>query len=126
VGAAVTLLIAAVPSAVARVVVGSQVEGGERNLWVVPVLALFVAFAVGGHTAAKSRPTSPYRQAAASAVVAFGAFLSFTLVRRLLSGDGLSFPLLVTLALLFQITVSLALLGGYVAWRQHRSNSLTP
>jgi hypothetical protein len=120
VGAAITLVIAAVPIAVVRLVVGSQAEGAERNLWVVPVLALFVAFAVGGHTAAKSRPVAPYRQAATSAFIAFGAFLAFTLARRLLGGEGLSFPLVVTLAVLFQVCVSLALLGGYVAWRRTR------
>ena len=119
-GAAVTLGIAAFPIAVVRLVVGSQSERGERNLWGVPVLALFVAFAVGGYRAARSRPAAPYRQAAASAVIAFAGFLAFTLARRLLSGEGLSFPLVVTLAVLFQITVSLALLGGYVAWRRSR------
>ncbi len=119
-GAALTLSIAAVPIAVVRVVVGSQAEGFERSLWVVPVVALFVAFAVGGHTAAKARPTAPYRHAASSAVVAFAAFVAFTLARRLLGGEGLSFPLVVTLAMLFQVTVSLALLGGYVAWRRSR------
>jgi len=121
VGAAVTLGIAAVPIAIVQVVVGSEAEGYEQSLWVVPVVALFVAFAVGGHTAAKSRPTAPYRHAAASAVLAFGAFLAFTLARRLLGSEGLTFPLMVTLAMLFQVTVSLALGGGYVAWRQSRS-----
>ena len=118
-GAAVTLGIAAVPIAVVRAAVGSEAEGIERHLWVVPVMALFVAFMVGGHTAAKSRPTAPYRHAAASSVVAFAA-LAFTIARRLLWGEGLSFPLVVTLAMLFQITVSLSLVGGYVAWRQSR------
>jgi len=120
VGAAVTLAIAAIPIAVVSAVVGSDAEGFERNLWVVPVVALFVAFAVGGHTAARSRPLAPYRHAAASAALAFAVFLAFTLARRLLGGDGLSFPMVVTLAMLFQVTVSLALGGGYVAWRQSR------
>ena len=120
VGAAITLAVAAVPIAVVRVVVGSQAEGGERNLWVIPVVALFVAFAIGGHTAAKSRPTAPYRHAATSAFIAFGTFLAFTLARRLLGGEGLSFPLVITLTVLFQVSVSLSLLGGYVAWRQSR------
>ena len=120
VGAAITLVIAAVPIVVTRLVVGSHAEGAERNLWVVPVLALFVAFAVGGHSSAKSRPAAPFRQAATSAFMAFGAFLAFTLARRLLGGEGLSFPLVVTLVVLFQVTVSLALLGGYLAWRRSR------
>lgn len=120
VGAAVTLGMAAIPIALVRVVVGGETEGFERNLWVVPVVVLFVAFGVGGHTAAKSRPTAPYRHAAASAVIAFAAFLAFTLARRILGGEGLSFPLVVTLTMMFQVTVSLALVGGYVAWRQSR------
>lgn len=124
-GAAITLGIAAVPIVLVRIVVGSQAEGNQGSLWVVPVVALFVAFAVGGHTAAKSRPAAPYRHAASSAVIAFAAFLAFTLGRRLLGGAGLSFPLVVTLAILFQVTVSLALVGAYVAWRQSRPKELT-
>jgi len=120
IAAAITLGIAAVPIAVVRLVVGSHAEGGERSLWVGPVVALFVAFAVGGHTAAKGHPAAPYRQAATSAALAFAVFIAFTVARRLLTGDGFSFPLVVTLAVLFQIAVSLALLGGYVAWRQSR------
>ncbi len=126
VGAALTLGIAAVPIATVRIVVGSEAEGFERSLWVVAVLALFVAFTVGGHAAAKKRPAAPYRHAVASAVVAFAVFLAFTLARRLIVGEGLSFPLVVTLTMLFQVTISLALVGGYVAWRQSRSIEVTP
>lgn len=119
--AAVTIGVGAGPIVVARLAVGSHAEGAERNLWVVPVLALFVAFAVGGHTAARSRPAAPYRHSAAAAGIAFAAFFLFTVARRLVFGDGLTLPLMVTMAVFGQLSVSLALVGGYVAWRRHRS-----
>ena len=118
--AAITVAVAAVPIAAVRLVVGDEAEGGERNLWVVPVVALFVAFAVGGHLAARAGPSAPYRHAATSAGMAFAVFVVFTLARRLAAGDGLTVPLVVTLAVLGQVSVSFALLGGYVAWRRRR------
>jgi hypothetical protein len=104
-----------VPTVVLRLLVGRA-----PNLWVVPVVSMFAGFTVGGHVAARRRPGAPYVHAAASAVVAFAAFLVFTVARRLLAGDGLSTPIVLTLAVLLQVTVSFALLGGYVAWRRAR------
>ena len=117
-GAVATTVMTAVPIAALRVAVGSEGRGAERNLWVVAVVALFLGFAVGGFGAAKRRPDAPYRHAAASGAVAYAALFAFTLARRLLAGQGVSFPLLATLAVFLQVTVSFALLGGYVAWRQ--------
>ena len=119
-GAAVTLVVAGIPIVAVRILVGSQAEGAERNLWVVPVLALFAAFAVGGHRAARGQPAAPYVHAAASATLAFAAFFCFTVARRLVTGEGLTTALLVTMGLLLQISVCFALGGGYVAWRRSR------
>ncbi len=119
-GAAVTLVVAGIPIGALRILVGAEAEGAERNLWVVPVLALFAAFAIGGHRAARAQPTAPYVHAAASATAAFAAFFCFTVVRRLVTGEGLTTALLVTMGLLFQISVCLAVAGGYVAWRRSR------
>ena len=106
------------PIAAVRILVGDDAEGAERNLWVVPVLALFAAFAVGGHRAARTEPRAPYVHAAASATAAFAVFFCFTVARRLVTGQGLTTALLVTLALLFQICACFAVAGGYVAWRR--------
>lgn len=120
VGAAVCLLVAGVPIALLRLAVGSEVEGGERNVWVVAVMALFAGFALGGHVAARRGGAAPYRHAAASSALAFAVFVAFTVARRLVAGDGLSVPVVTTLAVMGQISVSLALLGAYVAGRTGR------
>jgi predicted permease len=117
-GAAVAVVVTVPPAVVARILKGDDLEGQESNLWVVPVVALFVGFALGGHLAARRRPDAPLLHSAAAAVGAFAALCVFVVVRRFVTGDGLSVPLVVTLALLLQITVSLAVLGGYVAMRR--------
>ena len=117
-GAGVTLAIALVPAVALRMVVGDEVEGVERNLWVVAVVVLLAGFAIGGHLAATRRPDAPYVHATASAAVAFAAFVAFTVGRRLVGGDGVSTALVVTLVVLFQVTVSCAVVGAYVAWRR--------
>ena len=119
-GAAVTLVITAGPIAGLRLVVGDEAQGVERNLWVVAVIALFAAFAVGGQVAARRRPEAPLLHAATGAAVAFTVFTAYTLARRLLRGDGVSAPLLITLFFLFQINVSVAVLSGHVASRRSR------
>ncbi|MDP8992752.1 MAG: hypothetical protein M3N31_06855 [Actinomycetota bacterium] len=121
VGAAVASAVAILPAVVLRLVVGDEPQGVERNLWVVAVVVLLAGFGYGGHVAARRRPDAPYLHAAAAAAVGFLAFLAFTLGRRLVAGDGVSAALLVTLVVLFQITVSCAVVGAYVAWRRSRS-----
>jgi predicted permease len=106
------------PTWLVRLLKGDDLDGQESALWVVPVLALFVGFALAGHLAARRRPDAPLTHSAAAALAAFGLLSGVTVVRRVVRGDGLSGPLLITLLLLFQITVSLAVLGGYVATRR--------
>ncbi|MDP9388460.1 MAG: hypothetical protein M3Q48_11270, partial [Actinomycetota bacterium] len=60
----------------------------------------------------------PLRHAAVAACCAFAALSVAAVVRRLVTGDGLTVPLVVTLLLLLQIAVSLAVIGGYVAMRR--------
>jgi hypothetical protein len=122
VGTAALLAIAVTvpPTALVRLLKGDDLEGQESSLWVVPVLALFAGFALAGHLAARRRPEAPLVHGAGAAVAAFAVLATTTVVRRMLDGDGLSAPLLITLVLLFQITVSLAVLGGYVATRRPR------
>ena len=117
-GAALAIVVTVPPAVVARVLKGDDLEGQESNLWVLPVVALFVGFGLGGHLAARRRPDAPLLHSAAAALVAFAALCGFAVVRRFVTGEGLSVPLVVTLVLLLQITVSLAVLGGYVAMRR--------
>ncbi|HEX2064921.1 MAG TPA: hypothetical protein VHE80_10930 [Acidimicrobiales bacterium] len=118
VGASLAVLVTVPPAVLARALRGDDLEGQESNLWVVPVLALFIGFGLGGHLAARRRPDAPLLHSAAAALAAFVALCGFVVLRRLATGEGLSAPLVVTLALLLQITVSLAVLGGYVAMRR--------
>ncbi len=117
VGAGTTLVVTALPIAAVRLAVGGEVTGAERNLWVVAVLALFAGFAIGGYVTARGRPDAPYLHAAAAAAVAFAVFMVFTVGRRLLTDDGPSAALFITLALLLQITMSVAMVSAYLTSR---------
>ncbi len=117
-GALVAISITVPPTWLVRALKGDDMEGQESYLWVVPVLALFTGFAAAGHLAARRRSEAPLVHSAATAVTAFTLLAAFTIARRVVTGDGLSAPLLITLALLLQITVSLAVLGGYLATRR--------
>ena len=119
-GALVAIAVTVPPAWVVRALKSDDLEGQESYLWVVPVLALFAGFAVAGHLAARRRPDAPLVHSAAAAVAAFTLLAAVTVVRRVAAGDGVSAPLLLTMALLLQITVSLAVLGGYAASRRPR------
>ena len=125
-GAAAAVVIILPPTLVARALKGDDLEGQESYLWVVAVVAVFAGFAVGGHLAAVRRPDAPLLHSALSAVAAFAVLAALTVVRRLANGDGLSVPLVTTLALMLQIAVSLAVLGGYVAMRREAHRRRTP
>ena len=120
-GAVVAVGITLPPTIAVRLLKDGDLEGQESYLWVVPVVALLIGFALGGHRAARRRPDAPLLHASAAAVAAFAALAAIALVRRLANGDGLTVPLVVTLLLLLQITVSLAVIGGYVAMRREAS-----
>ncbi|MDP9404420.1 MAG: hypothetical protein M3P85_14105 [Actinomycetota bacterium] len=122
VGRAALLAIAVtVPVTVVSRILGGDEANGEGSSWVVGVVALFAGFALAGNFASRRRPDAPLVHAAASAGVAFGLLTAATIVRRLASGEGISAPLVITLGLLLQITVSLAMLGAYLGIR-HRAH----
>lgn len=122
-GAVVAVMVTLPPTIVVRFLKDGDLEGQESYLWVVPVVALLAGFALGGHRAARRQPEAPLRHAAAAAGAAFAALAAVAVTRRLVAGDGLSTPLVVTLLLLLQITVSLAVIGGYVAMRRQAAVS---
>ncbi|MGH9151455.1 MAG: hypothetical protein ACRD03_03400 [Acidimicrobiales bacterium] len=125
-GAWLAVAVTLPPTIVVRLFKDGDLDGQESYLWVVPVLALLVGFALGGHRAARRRPDAPLLHAAVSAACAFTALAALAVVRRLLDGDGLTVPLVVTLLLLLQITVSLAVVGGYVAMRREAASAARP
>lgn len=128
VGRAALLAIAVtVPVAVlAGILGGDDADGQGPSLWPVAVLGLFAGFALAGNQAARRRPDAPLVHAAAAAGLAFGLLTAATVARRLLTGEGVSAPLIITLGLLLQITVSLAMLGAYVGMRHRARRQPTP
>ena len=122
-GAVVAVAVTLPPTIAVRLLKDGDLDGQESYLWVVPVLALLVGFALGGHRAARRRPDAPLLHAAAAAAAAFAALAAVAVARRLVNGDGLTVPLVITLLLLLQITVSLAIIGGYVAMRREAAAS---
>lgn len=122
-GAVITVAVTMPPTILVRLLKDTDLGGQESNLWFVPLLALLLGSALGGHRAARRRLDAPLKHAAAAAAAAFAVMAAVALGRRLVTGDGITVPLVVTLLLLLQITVSLAIIGGYVAIRREAAAS---
>ena len=114
-GALVILGISVPPAVIIAALKSEDVVGRESNLWVVAALAILVAFAAGGVVAGRRRPDMPYLHSAAAAVAAEVALLIYVVVRHEVEHRSTNW---VSLALLFQIGVSLSLLGGHFAQRR--------
>ena len=113
----VTAAVAVPPIAVVSLLAAGK---GGSDLWVVPVLALFAGFVLGGRHAGRRRPDAPVLHSAAAGTAAFAVFSMYVTGRRLVTGRGLSAELVVTLGVLLQITVALAAVAGYLASRRVR------
>jgi hypothetical protein len=99
------------------VVIVNAVSGDEDSyLWLLPALAIFVAFAAGGWRAARQRPDTPFLHATAASVLALVFIRVVYTVVDLAQGDGFSFPL--GFVLLGQVAISVALVSAYLSWRR--------
>jgi predicted permease len=117
-GALLALAVALPPAIVVRLLKGDDLTGKESNLWVVTVLAIFAGFALGGYTAARRRPRTGLEHAAAAAGLAFGGIALYSILRHLVTGEGLDVRFLVQLVLDGTITVSIGVVAGWVAVRR--------
>lgn len=125
--AALVAIVVTVPVAVLAGILGNDDTDGEGgSLWPVAVVAMFAGFALAGNLAARRRPDAPLVHAAAAAGVAFGLLTAATVLRRVITGEGLTAPLIITLGLLLQITVSLAMVGAYVGMRHRARRQARP
>jgi predicted permease len=115
IGALVVLAIAVPPAVIIAALKSEDVVGRESNLWVVAALAILVGFAAGGVVAGRRRPETPYVHSAAAAIVAEILLLAYVLVRHAVEHRTTNW---VSLALLFQIGVSISLLGGHFSLRR--------
>jgi len=122
-GAALALAVTLPPVVLVRILHGDDMQGEESNLWFIAVLAVFAGFTLGGHRAAKRRPREGYSNAAAASALAFVLILVYSVLRRGLSGDDLGLTFAVSMALLGSITVSLGVLGGWIAVRMAQRRS---
>jgi putative membrane protein (TIGR04086 family) len=90
--------------------------GQESNLWVIAaVLAVVVAPTVGGYQAGKRQPSRGLLHSAVAVGAASGAIVVVRFAVWLFTRDNLH-PL--TLFLYLYVTVSLGMVGGYVAYRR--------
>lgn len=119
-GATLAVLVTVPPTVVVALLKNDDLEGQESNLWVVPVVAMLAGFFLAGRRAGRRRPEAPLVHGAAAAAVAVTVLGLVTLARRLVSGDGIGTPLVVTLVLVAQVTISVGILGGYTAARARR------
>lgn len=115
-GAAV--VVAAVVGAVLAVRAASTEADSNLNLLV--ILCLLIAFPVGGVVAYRLAGQKPLAHAAAAAASAWVA-IAATVVSR-----GFTLSRVLTLALLMQVTIGLALLGGWVSYRRRRGLGSSP
>ena len=116
-GAVITVCSTLFPTIAVRLFKDSDLDGQESNLWLVPLLALLVGSAWGGHRAAKRSLDAPLVHASLAAACAATVLAAVRIGRAMISGDGFDGALIVTFVLLVQISVSLAVIGGQIAVR---------
>lgn len=109
-GAAV--IVVAVVGAVLAVRAAGTDESSNLNLLV--ILCLLVVFPVGGVVAYRLSGRRPLAHSAAAAALAWLA-IAATVVSR-----GFTLARVITLVLLIQVTIGLALLGAWVSYRRRR------
>ena len=115
-GAAV--IVAAVVSAVLAVRTAGTEENSNINLLV--ILCLLVVFPIGGAMAYRVAGRRPIAHAAAASALAWIA-IAATVVSR-----GFTLARVITLVLLMQVTIGLALLGAWVSYRRRRQTPTEP
>ena len=120
IGAMVILAISVPPAVIIAALKSEDVVGRESNLWVIAAVAILVAFAAGGVVAGRRRPDMPYVHSAAAAVAAEVVLLLYVAVRHAVEHRSTSW---ISLALLFQIGISLSLLGGHFAVRRQAARN---
>jgi hypothetical protein len=113
--AGLILLVLGPPVLIVNIVSGDDRYGEESNLWLIPALAIFVAFAMGGWLAARRQPRTPFVHAAVAAAIALVVIRVISMIVDVAQGDGVSFPF--AYLLLAQIAVSLSVLGAFFATR---------
>lgn len=120
----VTIVLAVPPLVIVRIIKGNDLAGRESNLWVVAVLAVMVAYLIGGIVAALgSRDLHLTHSASAAgyafAMMAVGSALIglFFSAHQVLSG-----AFVLVLLAMGTLCVSAATFGGYavVRWREWR------
>ena len=107
------VMVAAVIGAVLAVRAASTEAGSNLNLLV--ILCLLIVFPIGGVIAYRLAGRRPLAHAAAAAGVAWVAIAASVVSR------GFTLARVVTLVLLMQVTIGLALLGGWVSYRRRRA-----
>ncbi len=105
-------MVAAVVGAVLTVRAVGTDESSNLNLLV--ILCLLVAFPIGGVVAFRVAAARPLAHSAAAAALAWLA-IALTVVSR-----GFTLARVITLVLLVQVTIGLALLGAWVSYRRRR------
>ena len=110
-GAAV--MVVAVVGAVLAVRAAGTEENSNLNL--VVILSLLIAYPIGGVIAYRAAGGRPLAHAAAAAGIAW-LTIAATVVSR-----GFTLARVITLVLLMQVTIGLALLGAWVSFRRRRS-----
>jgi predicted permease len=117
-GAALAILVVALPAVVAiEAVKGDDLAGEESSIWVVGALAVVAAFVIGGGIAGARRPETAIGHSVAAAALAFVVLAVVAIVRRLVDGSGLPADVGAAFVLLAVVCMSMGVAGGYVGMR---------
>lgn len=116
-GGAAMLAALVPPVAALRLALGELSD--DSNLWLVALVAFFVACLLGGAVAARLAARAHLVHGAGAAAAGFMAAVLVGLIRRAASGDGiLSVAVLVTATFFVLLAASLGVLGGLLARRR--------
>lgn len=111
------------PIQVTRALRGSTQSSGTGALWVIPVVAIFVAFPITGFWAARRQPATPLLHASAAGAVAGVFVLAVSLISRVSHHRHLRAATFVQALLILQIAISLSIVGAWWAGRRKESRS---
>ncbi|HUQ39324.1 MAG TPA: hypothetical protein VM030_04155 [Acidimicrobiales bacterium] len=92
--------------------------GEDSPVQALAVLAVFVGFVAGGWVASRRAARSPLTHAATAAGMAWALFIAVNLIRRLLSDRPITLVLVLTALVFLQVSVVLAMAGGWMAHRR--------
>lgn len=113
----VTVVLGVPPLVIVRVLESNDLSGRPSDLWIVAMLAVTGAYAIGGMVAAASSREMQLTHSAGGAGYALGLMALGSAVVALAQGGRLTGTFVLVLVMMAMLGVSAAVLGGYAVMR---------